>query len=104
MEQRADGTLVIDLLPLAPPPSACVAENPTLSILKSSSAAKPGAFRARIGPRIFLPDVDDFGIGIPRRRHLRLIRYGNDARPTPSTRASEASNANGGEVRLKIDF
>lgn len=100
MTQRPDGTLVINLLPLAPPPAECVAEepdpfNPEIVVCRETAASP------RIGPDL-LPDVDDFGNAIPRAR-LKLS----------DTAAAEANainkgvggwNANGGEVRLKIDF
>jgi len=100
MEQRADGTLVIDLLPLAPPPSACVAEepdplNPEIIVCRETAPS------ARIGHDI-LPDVDDFGIGIPRAG----IRLSGTATMEANTinKSVGGINANGGEVRLKIDF
>lgn len=100
MEQRADGTLVINLLPLAPPPAECAVEGPD-SFNPEIIVCRETAPSPRIGPEV-LPDVDDFGSAVPRVR-LKLS----------DTAAAEANainkgvggwNANGGEVRLKIDF
>ncbi|OBV11574.1 hypothetical protein [Erythrobacter dokdonensis] len=100
-EMRADGTLVIDLLPLAPPPPReCIAEepdplNPEIIVCRQTAPSP------RIGPDV-LPDVDDFGIGIPRAR-FRLSDTAavelNGTNPNVG-----GFNAQGGEVRLKIDF
>lgn len=101
MEQRADGTLVIDLLPLAPPPPGeCVAEepdplNPEIVVCRKT-APSPS-----IGPDI-LPDVDDFGIGIPRARFRLSDTAAIELNGTSP--GVGGFNAQGGEVRLKIDF
>ncbi|MDC8754998.1 hypothetical protein OIK40_10140 [Erythrobacter sp. sf7] len=101
MEQRADGTLVIDLLPLAPPPPGeCVAEepdplNPEIVVCRKTAPSP------RIGPDI-LPDVDDFGIGIPRARFRLSDTAAIELNGTSP--GVGGFNARGGEVRLKIDF
>lgn len=100
-ETREDGTLVIDLLPLAPPPPAqCIAEepdplNPEIIVCRQTAPSP------RIGPDI-LPDVDDFAIGIPRAR----LRLSDTATLEANATAPGVGglNAQGGEVRLRIDF
>ena len=100
-ETRPDGTLVIDLLPLAPPPPAqCLAEepdalNPEIIVCRQTGPSP------RIGLEI-LPDVDDFAIGIPSAR----IRLSDTATLEANTinQGVGGFNANGGELRLKIDF
>lgn len=101
MEVRRDGTLVIDLLPLAPPPPGeCIAQepdplNPEIIVCRQTAPSP------RIGPDI-LPDADNFGIGIPRAR----IRLTDTATLEANTinKGVGGFNANGGEVRMKIEF
>ena len=101
MEQRADGTLVINLLPLAPPPAGeCLSEesdplNPEIVVCRQSAPSP------RIGPNV-LPDVDDFAIRIPRAR----VKLSDTAAAEANATAPSVGgwNAQGGEVRLKIDF
>lgn len=98
--QRAHSTLVIDLMPPAPPPQACAAEVPdpfnAEIVVCQETVPSP-----RLGPSIG-PQDDGFASLIPRAR----IKLSDKA-------AAEANginygvggfNANGGEVRLKIDF
>lgn len=101
MEQRADGTLVIDLLPLAPPPPGeCTAQepdplNPEIIVCRQTAPSP------RIGPDV-LPDVDDFASGIPRAR----LRLSDTATLEANATAPGVGgfNAQGGELRLQIDF
>ncbi|HSJ78983.1 MAG TPA: hypothetical protein VK913_09655 [Erythrobacter sp.] len=100
MEQRADGTLVIDLRPLAPPPQECAAEAPDLFnpeiVVCNRTSHSP-----RIGPSIGLED-DGFASAIPRAR-LKLSDKAA-AEANVINKGVGGWNANGGEVRLKIDF
>ena len=101
-EQRADGTLVIDLTPLVPPPPAadCVAAepdpfNPEIVVCETSGPSQ------RLGPMIG-PVDDGFASAIPRAR----IKLSDTAAAEANLHNTPVGgfNANGGEVRLKIDF
>ncbi|WP_296718440.1 hypothetical protein [Erythrobacter sp.] len=100
MEERADGTLVINLLPLAPVPNECALEepdpfNPEIIVCRATSPSP------RIGPEM-LPEVDGFGTAIPRAR----IKLSDTvaAEGNVINKGVGGWNATGGEVRLKIDF
>ena len=101
-EQRADGTLVIDLTQLVPPspPPDCAADppdpfNPEIVVCKESGPAP------RLG-RMVGPVDDGFGSAIPRAR----IKLSDTAAAEANVHNTPIGgfNANGGEVRLKIDF
>lgn len=100
MKQRTDGTLVIDLLPLAPPPSLCAQEerhplNPEIIVCRQTRMSP------RIGPDM-LPEIDDFGSAIPRAR----IKLSDTTAAEANATAPSVGgwNAKGGELRFKIDF
>jgi hypothetical protein len=100
MEQRADGTLVINLRPLAPPPTHCALEepdpfNPEIIVCRETELSP------RIGPEM-LVEVDDFGSAIPRAR----VKLSDTAAAEANATAPSVGgwNAQGGEVRVKIDF
>lgn len=100
MEQRADGKLVIDLLVPAPPPPDCVPDepdpfNPEIVVCEASGPSP------RIGPMIG-PEDDTFGSAIPRAR----IKLSDTASAEANATAPSVGgwNAQGGEVKLKIDF
>ena len=98
--QRADGTVVIDLLLPPPPSEECVEEvadpfNPTIVVCRKTTPSQ------RLGP-VVGPLDDGFASAIPRAR----IKLSDKA-------AAEANvikqgvggfDADGAEVRLKIDF
>ena len=99
-ELRPDGTLVIDLMPLAPPPTQCATEepdplNPEIIVCRETSPS------ARLGPGA-LVEVDDFGNAIPRAR----IRLSDDAEAQANATSTAIGGfpANGVEARIKIDF
>jgi hypothetical protein len=100
-ERRADGTLVIDLLPLAPPPpTECIAEepdpfNPEILVC-AATAPSP-----RLGPTVG-PVDEEFGSAIPRAR----IRLSDTASAEANVAKTPVGgfDADGAEVRLKIDF
>lgn len=101
MQQRADGTLVIDLTQLTPPPpSECIADvpdafNPEIVVCAASTPAP------RLGP-VVGPVDDGFGSAIPRAR-IKLSDTAS-AEANATAPAVGGINAQGGEVRLKIDF
>jgi hypothetical protein len=100
MEQRADGTLVIDLRPLAHTPEECAPEVPdpfNPEIVVCNQTGNP----ARIGPMVG-PQDDGFASAIPRAR-LKLSDKAA-AEANVINKGVGGWNANGGEVRLKIDF
>ncbi|TAD77126.1 MAG: hypothetical protein EAY70_09090 [Sphingomonadales bacterium] len=101
-EQRADGTLVIDLTQLVPPPppERCTDEqpdplNPEIVVCKNSGPSP------RLGPMVG-PVDDGFASAIPRAR----IKLSETASAEANATAPSVGgfNAQGGEVRLKIDF
>lgn len=98
--RRPDGTLVIDLLPLAPPPRECIADEPD-PFDPEIVVCRDAGPSPRIGPEM-LPETDDFASAIPR---ARLKLSDNAAAEANAINKSVGGwNANGGEVRLKIDF
>lgn len=100
MQTRADGTLVIDLMPLAAPRNPCAVSEP--DPLNPEIVVCEAALRSpQIGPNP-LPEVDDFGNAIPRAQ-LRLSDTVS-AEANALNQGVGGFNANGGEVRLKIDF
>ncbi|MEE4337294.1 hypothetical protein [Erythrobacter sp.] len=101
MTEREDGSLVIDLTALAPPPpDECIEQeldpfDPEIIVCRQTAPSP------RIGQDA-LPEIDDFGNAIPRAR-LRLSDTATLEANTIS-KGVGGVNANGGEVRLKIDF
>jgi hypothetical protein len=100
-DQRADGTLVIDLTRLVPQPvEECAADAPDPFspeiVVCETSAPSP-----RLGPMVG-PVDDGFGSAIPRAR----IKLSDTASAEANVHNAPVGgvNANGGEVRLKIDF
>ncbi len=101
-EKRADGSLVIDLKPLAPLPTECVEEepdplNPEIIVCRRSETSP------RLGPN-YGPTADeiDFASAIPRAR-LKLSEDA-EAQANVINKGVGGFNANGAEVRVKIDF
>lgn len=101
-ERRDDGTLVIDLRPLAPPPTDCAAEepdpfNPEIIVCRKTVTSP------RLGSD-YGPSADELveGSAIPRAR----VRLSDDAEAEANVinKGVGGFNANGGEVRVKIDF
>lgn len=101
MQERADGTLVIDLTQLTPPPpSECVADepdpfNPEIVVCKATGPSP------RLGP-VIGPVDDGFASAIPRAR-IKLSDKA-EAQANATNPSVGGWNAQGGEVRLKIDF
>jgi hypothetical protein len=100
LAERADGTLVIDLTRLAPPPPAeeCAEADPfQAEIVVCTATPNP----PRLGPQVG-PVDDGFGSAIPRAR----IKLSENAEAQANLTNSPVGgfNANGGEVRLKIGF
>jgi hypothetical protein len=98
----ADSGVVIDLTQFAPklPPEDCAAEdpdplNPAIVVCETTGPSP------RIGPMIG-PVDEEFGSAIPRAR----IKLSENAEAEANLHNSPVGgfNANGGEVRLKIDF
>lgn len=102
MEQRADGTLVIDLTRLVPPPvpqdcadSAPDPFNPEIVVCEQS-APPP-----RLGPMAG-PVDDGFASAIPRAR-IKLSDTAS-AEANVIKQSVGGFDGDGAEVRLKIDF
>jgi len=100
MEQRADGSLVIDLLVPPPPSQDCGSDepdpfNPEIVVCEASGPSP------RIGPMIG-PEDDPFGSAIPRAR-IKLSET-TSAEANATAPSVGDWNAQGGEVKLKIDF
>ena len=101
-ERREDGTLVIDLKPLAPPPTDCAAQepdpfNPEIIVCRETVTSP------RLGSD-YGPSADELaeGSAIPRAR----VRLSDEAEAEANVinKGVGGFNANGGEVRVKIDF
>lgn len=99
--ERADGSVMIDLTRLVPPPPAdCIAEapdplNPEIVVCEKAAPS------VRLGPMVG-PVDDGFASAIPRAQIKLSDRASAEANATaPSV---GGFNAQGGEVRLKIDF
>ncbi|MFL0357010.1 hypothetical protein ACI5KX_11100 [Erythrobacter sp. GH1-10] len=101
-EERADGSLVIDLTPLAPTPTECAKEepdpfNPEIVVCRESVTSP------RLGAD-YGPTAEEVieGSAIPRAR----LKLSDNAELQANTvnKGVGGFNANGGEVRLKIDF
>ena len=100
MASRADGTLVIDLLAPVPRQQDCASDqpdpfNPEIVVCKDSGPSP------RIGPMVG-PVDDGFASAVPRAR----IKLSDTAAAEANVHNTPVGgfNANGGEVRLKIDF
>ena len=100
--QRSDGSLVIDLMPLAPAPQQCAEEepdpfNPTILVCRQTEPDP------RLGAD-YGPSADDvlFGSAVPRAR----LKISDNAEAQANTikKSVGGFDADGGEVRLKIDF
>ncbi|WP_156318011.1 hypothetical protein [Porphyrobacter sp. AAP60] len=100
MEQRADGTLVIDLRPLAHAAQECAPEVPD-PFNREIVVCNRTSYSPRIGPLVG-PVDDGFASAIPRAR-LKLSDKAA-AEANLINKGVGGWNANGGEVRLKIDF
>jgi hypothetical protein len=101
MQERADGALVIDLTQLIPPPSSeCVADDPD-PFQPEIVVCKATGPSPRLGP-VVGPVDDGFGSAIPRAR-IKLSDKA-EAQANATKPSVGGWNAQGGEVRLKIDF
>jgi hypothetical protein len=98
----AEGRVVIDLTRLVPPPPAedCLADdpdplNPAILVCETTGPSP------RLGPMIG-PVDEEFGSAIPRAR----IKLSENAEGEANLHNTPVGgfNANGGELRLKIDF
>ena len=101
--EPADGPVVIDLTRLVPqpPPEDCIADDPDPldpAIVVCEAATGPSP---RLGPKVG-PVDEEFGSAIPRAR----IKLSETAEAEANLHNTPVGglNANGGEVRLKIDF
>jgi hypothetical protein len=99
--EKADGSVVIDLTQLMPPPpSDCIAEepdpfNPEIVVCKTTTPSP------RLGPMVG-PVDEGFGSAIPRAR----IKLSDTASAEANVAKSPVGgfDADGAEVRVKIDF
>lgn len=99
---ESDGRVVIDLTQFVPPPPVeeCTGETPDPFTSEIVVCRESGP-SPRIGPQIGSVD-DGFGSAIPRAR----IKLSDKAAAEANVHNTPVGgfNANGGEVRLKIDF
>lgn len=102
IETREDGTVVIDLTGLAPPPMECVDRepdplNPEIVVCRSVMTSP------RLGAD-YGPSADEIveGSAIPRAR----FRFSENAEAQANVinKAVGGWNANGAEAKVKIDF
>lgn len=101
MQERADGTLVIDLTQLTPPPpTECVADEPD-PFQPEIVVCKATGPSPRLGT-VIGPVDDGFGSAIPRARFKLSDKA--EAQANATNPSVGGWNAQGGEVRLKIDF
>lgn len=102
-DPQADGRVVIDLTQFvpAPRPEECIdtAPDPLYTGIVVCKSAGPSP---RLGPMVGPVDDAAFGSAIPRAR----IRLSDKAAAEANVHNTPVGgfNANGGEVRLKIDF
>ena len=102
-EQRPDGSLVIDLTPLAPPPTECADEREPDPFNPEIVVCGETVLSPRIGPD-YGPSAAEVveGSAIPRARWQ--ISENAAAEANVANSPVGGFNANGGEVRVKIDF
>ena len=98
---KPDGTLVIDLKPLAPEPTTCVEENadpfnPTILVC---SRTEPDP---RLGEPLGPVDEILFASAIPRAK-VKLSENA-EAQANAIKKAVSGFDADGGELRVKIEF
>lgn len=100
VESRADGTLVINVLAPVPRQQDCSNDEPD-TLNPEIVVCRDGGPSPRLGPMVG-PDDDGFSSAIPRAR----IRLSDKAAAEANVHNTPVGgfNANGGEVRLKIDF
>lgn len=101
--EPAEGRVVIDLTQFVPEPPTedCIADDPNPldpAIVVCEAATGPSP---RLGPKVG-PVDEEFGSAIPRAR----IKLSESAEAEANLHNTPVGgfNANGGEVRLKIDF
>ncbi|MEM7667214.1 MAG: hypothetical protein AAF250_15265 [Pseudomonadota bacterium] len=103
MEERDDGSVLIDLMPLTTPPSVadCLLPEPdpfNPEIVVCGNATPP----PRLGPQVGPTEEEEFGSAIPRAK----VRLSEDA--TAELNGTQTGvggfTSQGGEVRVKIDF
>lgn len=103
MEERDDGSVLIDLMPLvAPQPVAdCLLPEPdpfNPEIVVCGNTTPPPRLRPQVGPT----EEEEFGSAIPRAK----VRLSEDA--TAELNGTQTGvggfTSQGGEVRVKIDF
>jgi hypothetical protein len=103
-EMREDGSQLIDLTPLAPVPEECMDEeepnpfNPEIIVCRLTQPSP------RLDKGAYGPSADELlaGSAVPRAR----VRLSEDAELEANVlnQGVGGFNANGGEVRVKIDF
>ena len=105
MEERADGTVVIDLKQLAPKSSEdeeCLERDPNPldeEIVVCREATTDQRLTTAYGP---VDEPDEFASAIPRAR-VKLSDNA-EAEANAISKGVGGFNANGGEVKVKIDF
>jgi hypothetical protein len=101
-EPRPDGTLVIDLTRIVPPPSSQECADTVPDPFNSEIVVcKAPVAVPRLGPMVG-PVDDGFGSAVPRAR----VKLSDNASAELNLHNAPVGgfNANGGEVRLNIDF
>ncbi len=104
MEERADGTVMIDLKPLAPKSQeeVCLERDPNPldeEIVVCREATTDHRLTSDYGP---VDEPDDFASAVPRAR-VKLSDNA-EAEANAINQGVGGFNANGGEVKVKIDF
>lgn len=105
IEERADGTVVIDLKRLAakaPQDEECLERDPNPldeGIVVCRETTTDQKLTSNYGPA---DEPDEFGSAVPRAR----VKLSDDAEAEANaiSKGVGGINANGGEVRVKIDF
>lgn len=103
VEERADGSLLIDLTPLAPKPQAqeCLDSDPN-PLDDGIVVCRELTTDQRLGPQYGPTDEVVFASAIPRAK-VRLSEEAT-AEANAINKGVGGFNANGGEVRVKIGF
>ena len=104
MTEKAGGSVVIDLKPLAPEPieEECLGSDPNPldnGIVVCAQTTTDQRLTSAYGP---VDEPDEFASAIPRAR----VKLSEDAEAEANVinKGVGGFNANGGEVRVKIDF
>jgi len=100
-ETRADGSLVIDLTPLAPPSEMCAEQEPDPFNPEIFVCRKTGQ-SPRLGAELPFADALTFGNAVPRAR----LKLSSDAEAQANITNSSVGgwNAQGAQAKVKLEF